>query len=112
MPLKTPPSPPAPTTTITTATTATTVRPHAGGPAPGPARAGHSPPASKPVPGWSHRKDRALAPGAFNAGPNAGAIAPPLAAAWVAVRDGWPAGCCAPGALGLFGVALRRAVYR
>ena len=47
------------------------------------------PAAVKTVAEWFPRKERALVTGIFNSGSNVGAIVPPLAVPWIAVRLGW-----------------------
>ena len=47
------------------------------------------PAAIKTVAEWFPRKERALVTGIFNSGSNVGAIVPPLAVPWIAVRLGW-----------------------
>ncbi len=66
----------------------------------------------KTVAEWFPRKERALATGLFNAGPNAGAILTPLLIPLIALRWGWKAAFLLTGALGFLWLLFWIRYYR
>ncbi len=70
------------------------------------------PAAVKTVAEWFPKKERALATGIFNSGPNAGAILTPLLIPIIALHWGWKAAFLVTGALGFIWLFFWIPIYR
>jgi MFS transporter, ACS family, hexuronate transporter len=73
---------------------------------------GNFPASVKAVAEWFPKRERALATGIFNSGPNIGALVTPLVVPWLTYRFGWRMAFIATGALGFVWILCWLSLYR